>query len=108
MWAGIPALVGGALARLPGLPLAGAMSISSALQRRLLSYLIRRTLGHLLKPGSLDGAQIDAGIGSGKLEIANLELDQQVSGFCVRTIADSTTVEGPAALTLHKPTSISV
>ncbi|PWN44136.1 hypothetical protein IE81DRAFT_365110 [Ceraceosorus guamensis] len=76
MWSGIPALLGEALASLPGLPIAGAWSISSALQRRLLSYLVRRTLGHLLKPGSLDGAQIDAGIGSGKLEIAHLELDK--------------------------------
>ncbi|CEH15139.1 Cytoplasm to vacuole targeting protein [Ceraceosorus bombacis] len=76
MWSGIPALLGQALASLPGLPIAGAWSISAALQRRLLSYLVRRTLGHLLKPGSLDGAQIDAGIGSGKLEIAHLELDK--------------------------------
>lgn len=60
------------------LPSISAYTLSSALQRRVLSYLLRRTLGRFLK-GNLDAAQIDAGIGSGKVEVTGLELNADVS-----------------------------
>ena len=61
------------------LPSISAYSLSSALQRRVLSFLLKRTLGHLVRGGQLDLDQIEAGIGSGRIEIRNVELDSQVS-----------------------------
>ena len=52
-----------------------------SLQRRFISFLLKRSLGHLLKPGQLDIDQIDAQIGSGFVEVKNLELDCTVSSF---------------------------
>ncbi|TKY84955.1 hypothetical protein EX895_006035 [Sporisorium graminicola] len=52
-----------------------AFSLSANLQKRILSYLLKRTLGHLVDGGQLDLAQIDAGIGSGRIEVRNVQLD---------------------------------
>ncbi|SPO22516.1 related to APG2 - required for sporulation [Ustilago trichophora] len=52
-----------------------AFSLSANLQKRILSYLLKRTLGHLVDGGQLDLAQIDAGIGSGRIELRNIQLD---------------------------------
>ncbi|EST06234.2 Vacuolar protein sorting-associated protein 13A N-terminal domain protein [Kalmanozyma brasiliensis GHG001] len=52
-------------------------SLSANLQKRILSYLLKRTLGHLVDGGQLDLAQIDAGIGSGRIEIHNVRLDAE-------------------------------
>lgn len=41
--------------------------------------MLKRSLGHLLKPGQLDIDQIDAQIGSGFVEVKDLELDCNVS-----------------------------
>ncbi|EJD05775.1 uncharacterized protein FOMMEDRAFT_153115 [Fomitiporia mediterranea MF3/22] len=46
-----------------------------SIQRRFISFLLKRSLGHLLKPGQLDIDQIDAQIGNGFVEIKDLELD---------------------------------
>ncbi|GAC97086.1 potential autophagy related protein Atg2 [Pseudozyma hubeiensis SY62] len=54
-----------------------AFSLSANLQKRILSYLLKRTLGHLVDGGQLDLAQIDAGIGSGRIEVRNVQLDAQ-------------------------------
>lgn len=54
-----------------------ALPLSANLQKRLLSYILKRTLGHLVKGGQLDLDQIDAGIGSGRVEIRNVQLDAQ-------------------------------
>ncbi|CDR87668.1 related to APG2-required for sporulation [Sporisorium scitamineum] len=56
---------------------ASAFSLSANLQKRILSYLLKRTLGHLVDGGQLDLAQIDAGIGSGRIEVRNVQLDAQ-------------------------------
>ncbi|CBQ70573.1 related to APG2-required for sporulation [Sporisorium reilianum SRZ2] len=54
-----------------------AFSLSANLQKRILSYLLKKTLGHLVDGGQLDLAQIDAGIGSGRIEVRNVQLDAQ-------------------------------
>ncbi|KAH8117286.1 hypothetical protein DFH11DRAFT_1574221 [Phellopilus nigrolimitatus] len=46
-----------------------------SIQRRFISFILKRSLGHLLKPGQLDIAQIDAQIGNGFVEVKDLELD---------------------------------
>ncbi|KAL5529268.1 hypothetical protein ACEPAG_5253 [Sanghuangporus baumii] len=46
-----------------------------SIQRRFISFILKRSLGHLLKPGQLDVNQIDAQIGSGFVEVKDLELD---------------------------------
>ncbi|CAO1624586.1 unnamed protein product [Sympodiomycopsis kandeliae] len=53
-------------------------SLSVALQRRVLSFLLRKIIGHLVKEGQLDWSQIEAGIVSGKLEIKDVELEPDV------------------------------
>ncbi|PWZ03161.1 hypothetical protein BCV70DRAFT_197398 [Testicularia cyperi] len=61
------------------LPSISAFALSANLQRRILSYLLRRSLGHLVVGGQLDLDQIDAGIGSGKIEIRNVQLDPEAA-----------------------------
>ncbi|OCB84207.1 hypothetical protein A7U60_g8883 [Sanghuangporus baumii] len=46
-----------------------------SIQRRFISFILKRSLGHLLKPGQLDVHQIDAQIGNGFVEVKDLELD---------------------------------
>jgi len=53
-------------------------SLPSAIQRRFLSFVLKKSLGHLLKPGQLDLHQIDSQIGSGVVQVRDLELDDQV------------------------------
>lgn len=60
----------------PGLP-SFDFSLPSAIQRRFLSFVLKKSLGHLLKPGQLDLHQIDSQIGSGVVQIRDLELDDQ-------------------------------
>lgn len=54
------------------------LSLPSVIQRRFISFLLRKFVGHLLKPGQLDVRQIETQIGSGELRITDLELDDQV------------------------------
>ncbi|KAG8886419.1 autophagy- protein 2, partial [Tulasnella sp. 403] len=54
-----------------------AIPLPANIQRRFLSFLLRRTLGHLVKPGQLDISQIEAQIGDGRVEIKDVELDPQ-------------------------------
>ena len=56
-----------------------AIALPSSIQGRFISFILKRTLGHLLKPGQLDVAQIDSQIGNGFVEIKDLELDRDVS-----------------------------
>lgn len=53
-------------------------SLSAALQNNILSFLLKRSLGHLLQGGQLDPQKIEAGIGSGKVEIREVHLDHEV------------------------------
>lgn len=43
-----------------------------------MSFVLKKTLGHLLKPGQLDAQQIDSQIGSGYVQVKDLELDSEV------------------------------
>jgi autophagy-related protein 2 len=75
---------------LPSLPSVN-LSLSSSIQRRFISFVLKRSLGHLLKPGQLDIRQIDSQIGSGYVQVTDLEVDPEV--MCKRrrmpTLADS-------------------
>lgn len=62
--------------QLPGL---AAGALSSALQRRVLLYLLKRTLGHLIKDNDLKLDQIDVASIGGKLEVRGVHLDAEVS-----------------------------
>ncbi|KAF5377015.1 hypothetical protein D9757_007710 [Collybiopsis confluens] len=59
----------------PSLPTFNYLTIPSSVQRRFISFLLRRSLGHLLKPGQLDVQQIDSQIGSGFVQVNDLQLD---------------------------------
>ncbi|KAL4267314.1 Autophagy-related protein 2 [Pleurotus pulmonarius] len=61
---------------LPGLPTID-FSLPSTIQRRFISFVLKRTLGHFLRPGQLDVHQIDSQIGSGHVQVNNLELDNK-------------------------------
>ncbi|KAG8933304.1 autophagy- protein 2 [Tulasnella sp. 417] len=52
-------------------------ALPANLSKRFFSFVLRRTLGHLVKPGQLDINQIEAQIGGGKFEIRDVELDPQ-------------------------------
>ncbi|GBE82158.1 Autophagy-related protein [Sparassis crispa] len=49
--------------------------LPSSIQRRFISFALRRSLGHFLKPGQLNIQQIDSQIGSGYVQVRDLELD---------------------------------
>lgn len=53
-------------------------SLPSGIQRRFISFILKRSLGHLLKPGQFDVQQIDSQIGSGYVQVRDLELDYTV------------------------------
>lgn len=54
-------------------------SFPSRLQGRFVSFILKKFLGHFLKPGQLDAHQVDSQIGSGYVQINELELDEDVS-----------------------------
>ncbi|KAJ3809145.1 hypothetical protein F5876DRAFT_44505 [Lentinula aff. lateritia] len=60
---------------LPSLPSISSFAVPSSIQRRFISFVLKRFLGHLLKPGQLDVEQIDAQIGSGYVQVNDLQLD---------------------------------
>ena len=62
---------------LPSLPSLN-FPFPARLQGRFVSFILKKSLGHFLKPGQLDAHQIDAQIGSGYVQISDLELDDQV------------------------------
>ncbi|KAG8743827.1 autophagy- protein 2 [Ceratobasidium sp. 414] len=51
------------------------IALPANIQRRFLSFVLKYFLGHLVKPGQLDDHKIDAQIGSGRVEIKDVELD---------------------------------
>ena len=63
---------------LPSLPSID-FTLPSGIQRRFFSFVLKRSLGHLLKPGQLDGDQVDSQVGSGFVQVKDLELDNEVS-----------------------------
>ncbi|EJD44143.1 hypothetical protein AURDEDRAFT_185172 [Auricularia subglabra TFB-10046 SS5] len=52
-----------------------SVAIPASIQSRFLSFALKRSIGHLLKPGQLDPAQIEAQIGSGFVEVKDIQLD---------------------------------
>ena len=54
-----------------------------SIQRRFISFLLKRCLGHLLKPGQLDINQIEAQFGDGVVEVRDLELDNSVCCYAL-------------------------
>lgn len=52
-----------------------SLAAPSSIQRRFISFILKRSLGHFVKPGQLNADQIDAQIGNGVLEVKNVELD---------------------------------
>ncbi|OCH92227.1 hypothetical protein OBBRIDRAFT_869049 [Obba rivulosa] len=73
---------------LPALPSID-FSLPSGIQRRFISFALRRSLGHLLKPGQLEAQQVDSQIGSGYVQVRDLELDNDainalIAGLPVR------------------------
>lgn len=62
------------LPSLPGLP-----SLPQNLQRRFLSFVLKRSLGHLVREGDLDPERLEAQVGSGKVEIKGAQLNEKVS-----------------------------
>ncbi|KAM6500465.1 hypothetical protein JOM56_003479 [Amanita muscaria] len=61
---------------LPGLPTLN-FAIPSNLQGRFVSFLLKKCLGHFLKPGQLDARQIESQMGSGFVQVNDLELDNE-------------------------------
>ncbi|EIN07297.1 hypothetical protein PUNSTDRAFT_144812 [Punctularia strigosozonata HHB-11173 SS5] len=57
------------------IPQMPSISLPASIQSRFVSFALKRTLGHLVKPGQLDAQQIDSQLGSGFIQISNLELD---------------------------------
>lgn len=62
---------------LPALPSLN-FPVPASIQGRFLSFVLKRSLGHLFKPGQLDSAQIDSQLGSGHIQVNDLELDESV------------------------------
>lgn len=61
---------------LPQLP---SISLPANIQRRFLSYVLKRALGRFIKAGGLDVERIQAQISQGWVEIEGLEVDTDVS-----------------------------
>ncbi|GLB34893.1 putative autophagy-related protein 2 CAD motif containing protein [Lyophyllum shimeji] len=61
---------------LPGLPSIN-FALPSSLQGRFISFVLKKSLGHFLRPGQLDSKQIDSQIGSGFVQVNDLELDNE-------------------------------
>jgi autophagy-related protein 2 len=68
---------------LPSLP-SIEFALPSGIQRRFISFVLRKSLGHFLKLGQLDVNQIDSQIGSGYVQVRDLELDNEVRHLLVR------------------------
>ena len=62
------------LPRLPSID----FTLSSSVQSRFISFVLKKFLGHLFKPGQLDVDQVDSQIGSGFVQIKDLQLDNGV------------------------------
>ncbi|KAJ3725873.1 hypothetical protein C8R42DRAFT_575547 [Lentinula raphanica] len=60
---------------LPSFPSFSYFAVPASIQRRFISFILKRALGHFLKPGQLDVQQIDSQIGSGYVQVNDLHLD---------------------------------
>lgn len=82
---------------LPSLPTINIITLPAAIQGRFLSFLLRKCLGRFLKPGQLDHYQIDSQIGSGYVQVNQLELNPEVS----QTLTASLTIVDNAFQTIN-------
>jgi autophagy-related protein 2 len=65
----------GWLPRIPSINLA----LPSSIQGRFVSFVLKKLLGNFVKPGQLDIHQIDSQVGSGFVQVNDLELESSVS-----------------------------
>lgn len=64
---------------LPELPTLNVnLALPTSIQRRFLSFVLQKSLGQFFKPGQLDARQIDSQIGSGFVQVNDLEFDTGV------------------------------
>ncbi|KAH9946106.1 uncharacterized protein BXZ73DRAFT_86295 [Epithele typhae] len=61
---------------LPSLPSID-FALPAAIQKRFISFALRQSLGHFLKPGQFDVQQVDSQIGSGYVQVRDLELNNE-------------------------------
>ncbi|KAF7363504.1 GP-PDE domain-containing protein [Mycena sanguinolenta] len=61
---------------LPGIP-SISFALPASIQGRFISFVLKKSLGHLVKPGQLDIDQIDSQIGSGYVQVNDVQLDNQ-------------------------------
>ncbi|KAL1747537.1 hypothetical protein HDZ31DRAFT_31736 [Schizophyllum fasciatum] len=62
---------------LPEIPSLNFSLPTSSIQQRFISFVLKKSLGHFLKPGQLDVHQIESQIGSGYVHVNDLELDNE-------------------------------
>ncbi|KAI5899365.1 uncharacterized protein SCHCODRAFT_02483354 [Schizophyllum commune H4-8] len=62
---------------LPEIPSLNFALPTSSIQQRFISFVLKKSLGHFLKPGQLDAHQIESQIGSGYVHVNDLELDNE-------------------------------
>ncbi|KAF6765267.1 hypothetical protein DFP72DRAFT_870567 [Ephemerocybe angulata] len=66
---------------LPSLPSLN-FPVPAGIQGRFVSFVLKRSLGHLFKPGQLSSPQIDSQIGSGYVQVNDLEFDElAINGY---------------------------
>ncbi|KIY43370.1 hypothetical protein FISHEDRAFT_53048 [Fistulina hepatica ATCC 64428] len=53
------------------------LALPSSIQRRFVSFALKKSLGHFLKPGQLDVEQVDSQLGSGFVQVNDLALDNE-------------------------------
>lgn len=63
---------------LPSLPSFPSLSLPQNIQKRFLAYVLKKTIGHLVKGGEVDPARLNTQIREGKVEIEGVELDEEV------------------------------
>ncbi|KAI0831319.1 hypothetical protein BC628DRAFT_1312257 [Trametes gibbosa] len=96
---------------LPSLPSID-FSLPSGIQKRFISFALRQSLGHFLKPGQLDVQQVDSQIGSGYVQVRDLELNDEainslISGLPIR-LRDGSVGKVTARIPLPNPLTSSI
>ncbi|KAH7103957.1 hypothetical protein BKA62DRAFT_695150 [Auriculariales sp. MPI-PUGE-AT-0066] len=60
------------------------VAVPASIQSRFLSFALKRSIGHLVKPGQLDPQQIEAQLGNGFIEVKDIQLDEDaINAFLV-------------------------
>ncbi|KAF8636724.1 hypothetical protein AX17_003527 [Amanita inopinata Kibby_2008] len=87
---------------LPGLPSLN-FPIPSSFQGRFVSFLLKKCLGHFLKPGQLDARQIESQIGSGFVQVNDLELNNEVCSPSPRSQSSDQTTQAINSILVGLP-----